>query len=249
MGISSAEESKTVEDNLHEFPELRDELNKIEISLEKYAQAHSIRPSASVKEKVFNEIFPGSINEVKTAPVVPITKSYAGPRFYKMVAAAVFILLIGSGVLNYTYYEKYHEARNGLDVAMQEIEQQSKTNEAMRTDLNVVTNRYSLPVVLKGTQNAPDAVAKIFWLKNTGQVYVDPTNLPKVPPGKQYQLWAIVDGKPEDAGMIEIETSKGTFHIQKMKSFGKADAFAITLEKAGGSPTPTMDQLIVISKM
>ncbi len=104
-----------------------------------------------------------------------------------------------------------------------------------------------MPVVLNGTPHAPDALAKIYWMKNTGEVYVDPTNLPGVPEGKQYQLWAIVDGKPVDAGMISTE--KGIYHIQKMKSFGQAQAFAITLEKAGGSPTPTMDQMFVIAKI
>ena len=73
------------------------------------------------------------------------------------------------------------------------------------------------------------------------------TNLPSVPEGMQYQLWAIIDGKPVDAGMISTE--KGIYHIQKMKSFGRAEAFAITLEKAGGSPTPTMDQMYVIAKI
>lgn len=247
MGMCSPKETKTVEDFLVQYPELRAELNDIEISLEKYAQANSIQPSSSVKQKVFNEIFSNTSKESISAPVVPITKNYSGSRFYKMVAAAVFILLIGSLVLNYTYFQKYHDAKKGLDVALQKIEQQSKKNEAMSTDLDVVTNKYTLPVVLKGTPHAPDAVAKIFWIKNTGQVYVDPTNLPSVPEGKQYQLWAIVDGKPESAGMIE--TSNGIYHIQKMKSFGKADAFAITLEKAGGSPTPTMDQMVVFSKM
>lgn len=66
-------------------------------------------------------------------------------------------------------------------------------------------------------------------------------------PFGQYQLWAIVDCKPVDAGMISTE--KGVYHIQKMRSFGKAQAFAITLEKADGSPTPTMDQMIVQAKI
>jgi anti-sigma-K factor RskA len=117
----------------------------------------------------------------------------------------------------------------------------------MNTDINVMTDKNSLPVVLKGTPHAPDALAKIYWMKTTGDVYVDPSNLPAVPSGKQYQLWAIVDGKPVDAGMIS--TQKGIYHIQKMKSFGRAEAFAITLEKAGGSPTPSMDQMFVISKI
>ena len=155
--------------------------------------------------------------------------------------------LIGSIVLTYSYYNKYQSASRELQLAQQKIDQQNQANLAMKTDINVMTDKNSLPVVLKGTPHAPDALAKIYWMKTTGDVYVDPSNLPGIPSGKQYQLWAIVDGKPVDAGMISTE--KGIYHIQKMKSFGRAEAFAITLEKAGGSPTPTMDQMYVISKI
>ncbi len=57
------------------------------------------------------------------------------------------------------------------------------------------------------------------------------------PAGKQYQLWAIVDGKPVDGGMITSKDGKN-YNIQKMKTFGRAEAFAITLETAGGNPQP-----------
>ncbi|MGN6194049.1 MAG: anti-sigma factor [Ginsengibacter sp.] len=248
MGISSPEENKIVEEHLQQFPELKEELNEIEMSLENYAQANAVQPAAHVKEKLFNQLFSKEDSaENKEAPVVSINKKYRRPFFYKFIAAAVFILLIGSIILNYSYYEKYHQLNDELASAQQKLDEQEKSNQAMSQDLNVMTNKNALPVVLNGTQNAPDAVAKIFWMKNTGEVYIDPRNLPNVPEGKQYQLWAIVDGKPVDAGLIE--TTKGTYHIQKMKSFGNVQAFAITLEKAGGSPTPTMDEMIVSAKM
>ena len=121
---------------------------------------------------------------------------YRIPSFFKLAAAAIFILLIGSIVLTYSYYSKYQSANRELQVAQQKIDQQNQANLAMKTDINVMTDKNSLPVVLKGTPHAPDALAKIFWMKNTGDVYVDPSNLPGTPSGKQYQLWAIVDGKP-----------------------------------------------------
>ena len=250
MGISSPEETREVEQYLQQFPELKQELNEIEISLEKYARANAVEPSASVKEKLFKQVFPGSPEgEGKAARVIPIQSNNRTSSFpyYKLIAAASVLLLIISAVLNFNFYQKYHKADAQLQIAQQKMEQQQKSNQAMTQDLDVVTNKYAQPVLLKGTPNAPDAVAKIFWMKNTGEVYINPTNLPNAPAGKQYQLWGIVDGKPVDGGMITTE--KGTFHIQKMKSFGKAEAFAITLEKAGGSPTPTMDQMVVIAKM
>ncbi len=143
--------------------------------------------------------------------------------------------------------DKLQDARQTTGTIEEQLQHQKQVAEEMKRDLNVMTDKYSLPVVLKGTKNSPDALAKIFWMKNTGEVYVDPRNLPETPAGKQYQLWAIVDGNPIDAGMIT--TKKGVYHIQKMKSFGKAEAFAITLENSGGSATPTMDQMIVKAKI
>jgi len=257
-GLTSPEEARQVEDWIKQYPEIKQELDAIEVSLETYAQANAMEPSASVKDKIFSEITndnqKGKNNNVPVTNFTPTEiKIYRIPTLFKLVAAAMFILLIGSVVLNYSYYNKYQNANdqylsaaNDLQAAQEKIKENQQANLAMKTDINVMTDKNSLPVVLKGTPAVPDAQAKIFWMKNTGEVYVDPSNLPAVPDSMQYQLWAIIDGKPVDAGMIS--TQKGIYHIQKMKSFGRADAFAITLEKAGGSPTPK-GTMYVIAKI
>jgi len=257
-GLTSPEEARQVEDWIKQYPEIKQELDAIEVSLETYAQANAMEPSASVKDKIFSEIANDNQNgKNNNVPVTNFTpteiKIYRIPTLFKLVAAAMFILLIGSVVLNYSYYNKYQNANdqylsaaNDLQAAQEKIKENQQANLAMKTDINVMTDKNSLPVVLKGTPAVPDAQAKIFWMKNTGEVYVDPSNLPAVPDSMQYQLWAIIDGKPVDAGMIS--TQKGIYHIQKMKSFGRADAFAITLEKAGGSPTPK-GTMYVIAKI
>ena len=58
---------------------------------------------------------------------------------------------------------------------------------------------------------------------------------------KQYQLWEIVNGKTVDAGMLDNCTG-----LCKLKNIPSAQAFAITLENKGGSPTPTMSALYVM---
>jgi anti-sigma-K factor RskA len=87
-------------------------------------------------------------------------------------------------------------------------------------------------------------MAQVFWNTKTHDVFIADVSLPQAPSNKQYQLWAIVDGKPVDAGMI----SDAKNLAQKMKVFEKADAFAITLEKRGGSATPTMEEIYVMGK-
>lgn len=249
LGITSPEENITVEEHLQLYPELRSDLDSIESSLESYAMLNAVTPPAQVKHRLMKELFGEEevFDEEALSQSTKLQRSKRIQAFYRVAAAALLILLIGSVILTYNYYGKYRESQKQLAEVQQQMEQQQESNKALSNDLDIVTNKYSQPVVLKGTPHWRDAVAKIFWMKNTGQVFIDPSNLPAPPAGKQYQLWAIVDGKPVDAGLIT--TPSGTYSIQKMKSFGKVDAFAITLEKTGGSPTPTLEDMVVISEM
>ena len=247
LGLTSPEERAQVEQWILQFPEVKEELLAIENAMESYAHATSIAPPPGVKESILEKISavhgPRSTVDSKKGGA----QVYRIPSWFKLAAAVCLLCLAASLVLNYNYYQKYRSANADLQVAQNQLTQQKEVAEAMNKDMTVITDKHALPVVLNGTPHAPDALAKIYWMKNTGEVYIDPTNLPEVPSGKQYQLWAIVDGKPVDAGVIS--TKKGVYHIQKMKTFGKAEAFAITMEKEGGSPTPTMEEMYVIAKI
>jgi anti-sigma-K factor RskA len=254
-GLTSQEETLQVEQWIKKYPEVAAEYAAIQIGLESYAKANAVTPTPSVKEKIFSQI-----NSGKKSKVVPFNKNgsvktYSVAPFWKYAAAASIILFIGSAVLNISLYKKIDETANNLQQTQQSLaslqqsnEEMKGSNAAMKQDMTVVQSKYSEPVVLNGIGVAPEAAAKIFWMKNTGDVYIDPSNLPDVPSDKQFQLWAIVDGKPVDAGMIVTASDGQKFRIQKMKSFGKVDAFAITIEKKGGSPAPTMDQMVVMGK-
>ena len=100
-------------------------------------------------------------------------------------------------------------------------------------------------IKMAGTEKRASAAhATICWNTKTKEVYVGFSNLPQAPIGKQYQLWAIADGKPVDLGVIDITTD--TASMQKMKVTEKAQAFAVTLEKSGGNSSPTLDEMYAL---
>lgn len=249
-GIASEKEAQDVEQWVAQYPEVAAELKEITKSMEDYAGAHAIMPSARVKENIFSRINTNSNGN--TIPVVPVTNSGAiitgKERFWKMAAAASVILLIGSIALNIVTYNRYNEAGNSLLAARQTLGELEEKNKEMEAGMSVVQNKYSVPVALKGLEASPDAAAKVFWMENTGDVFIDPSNLPDAPQGKQYQLWGIVDGKPVDGGMILTSKKGDKYRIQKMKNFGKVEAFAVTLETEKGNPTP-MGPMYVMGKM
>ena len=65
----------------------------------------------------------------------------------------------------------------------------------------------------------------------------------------QYQLWALVGGKPVDLGVFDKTATDSTIDMKEMKSLALAQAFAVTLEPRGGSVNPTMDQMMVVGTL
>ncbi len=236
IGICTEEEVLQVHQWLLEFPELVIELEAIQSSIETYAITNSIKPSKNVKENLFASLNLHDNVQTTDTPAKVIESVNFNHRNTWSVAAAVLLLLSFSAT--YTYYNKYKNASIELAEAKQSINNIAKQNDELTQSGRIVSNPSSIPVSLNGLESMPSAKAKIFWVKESGDVFIDATNLPQAPEGKQYQFWAIVDGVPVNGGLI-VQTKTGSFSLQRMQSFGKAEAFAISLEKTGGNPTPT----------
>ena len=236
IGATSFEENAQIEILRSQHSDINEEISNIENAFETYAFANAVAPATSVKDKLFSSLN-FSNQPVNTNESVTPAKVVSMSPLRNIAAAAAVLLLIGSSVLNFFYYNKYKDVNEKYDESQQQIASLNQHLAEVDKDMSIVQSRYSEPVSLKGQEASPDAGAKIFWMKNTGEVYVDPSNMPIAPSGKQYQLWAFVDGKPVDAGMITSKDGK-KYKIQKMKTFGKAQAFAITLETEGGNPQP-----------
>ena len=250
MELTSEKETAEVAVWVKQYPEVVVEIEAIQSGLESYAQTHAVAPDASVKEKLFV-----SINKNATAPVInlraeerTITKVYAVSTGWKYAAAASIILLIGSIVLNISLNNKYQSANSNLASTQYELQQQKEIASAINNDMGVITHKDARPVNLGAMPDVPNAAARIYWMQHTKEVYIDPSNLPQAPAGKQYQFWAIVEGVPVNGGIITTEINGKKVHVQKMKSFGSAQAFAVSLEDAGPEkPTPT--KVMVMGKI
>jgi hypothetical protein len=116
-------------------------------------------------------------------------------------------------------------------------------------DIKMIMNRSNKVVDLKGMEIAPQASATVYWNPNTKQVMLNTENLPMPPANMQYQLWSLKDGKAVDAGVFEMKPgSENEMHLMPVKIM-EADAFAVTLEKMGGSPAPDLTQLYLMGKL
>jgi len=244
-GLTTAEESAQVVKWAEQYHEVKMELENIEIAMEMYSMDHAIEPSPLLKETILQNATVNDNHGLEDMPAQ--AKVVTISPLWKYLAAASVVLLIGSVVLNIVYYDRIQDTSTAYEQTQKELYAVNDRMKGMDEDMGVVKNKFSQPVSLNGLPAAPDAAAKIFWMKNSGEVYIDPSNLPDAPDGMQYQLWGIVDGKPVDAGMIITTKEDNKYRILKMKTFGniKVQAFAVTLETTGGNPTPKGEMYVL----
>lgn len=119
------------------------------------------------------------------------------------------------------------------------------------TALAVIRDTKNTVIALGGQTVAPSASAKIFWNKSTEVVYVDANGLPEPPEGMVYQIWSLKLAPqltPTSIGLLS-DFTKNDEKFFAVEKTGDAEAFGITLEPAGGSKSPTMEQLYALGKV
>jgi anti-sigma-K factor RskA len=172
------------------------------------------------------------------------------PAWAKLAVAAAVLLAIFAG-WSAMQMTDMKSANNEMAAKMESIEadmagmkSQAEYNQALATLFRSPSYKH---VHLAGLDKSPQSSVSVFWNQQTNEVSLDVQNLPAAPQGKQYQLWSIVDGKPVDIGMLD---NAFTGKVLKMKNTKAGSvAFAITLEKEGGNPTPTMEEMYVMGKV
>ena len=209
------------------------------------AQAAAPAPAAAPQREAGEAV----MRPMSSAPAMEAPSARSGWS----IAASVALLLslAGNGLL----YSRYKDASTEL-VAMQNEQARfaatttvvQKQMGDLRQQNEVLRNDEFRAVALAGTKTSPTAHARVLYNRATHKVYVDVKNLPPLPSGKQYQLWALDNGKPVDAGVLLAATASGE-GLQPMKDIASAQAFAMTVEPAGGSVSPTLSTMTVMGSI
>ena len=100
-------------------------------------------------------------------------------------------------------------------------------------------------IALYGSEMAKSAGALLLFDPESKKAFLYAFNMPHLPAGKIYQLWAFVD-KPVSAGIFGTDTSqKSRMVIRRIPELTHVTKFAVSLEPEGGRPQPTGDIYLV----
>lgn len=218
LGLASPEERAEFEQYCSQYPELVEARIAFEISLEQQALSGTTKPPAFIRENILQEIGKG-------AKVIPFKPVYGrSANIWKYSAAAAVLLLAGSITWNISQMNQNKTLSSNLEKANENIM-------GLVAEIGKLQQNPNIKMAsLKGMDASPQSFATVYWDTASHDVFLLANNLPAPPTDKQYQLWALLDGKPVDLGMMEYNIRQKKLLV-RMKNVGNAQAFAITLEK------------------
>lgn len=245
MGSLPPDEQREIDELRQNHSELNEEILRIEDAMIAYADSHAIKPKAALKNQIAKKLNFAVTLDLDNERIDTILIQM--PGIYKLAAAAAIALIIALTGTTIHFSSKYNAANKQaltLQAEKDQLSEQVKTvgleTEKIKSQLVATSDPGNQTISLKGLPIAPQAKAIVYWNKESGAVYLNSSFLPAVAANEQFQLWAIVDGKPVDAGVIDKSST-----FAQMKTIKNASAFAITLEALGGKPSPSLDKMYV----
>jgi anti-sigma-K factor RskA len=247
LGELTEQERVVVEKNLAQYPELRTELQRVEEVQEALLMQAAIAPRKAVKESLFQKID----TQQSEAKIVSLQADQS--NFWRFAVAASVTIAIIASYFAYDYRTKWMNSQGQLTELIaqnqrvaQDYNQVNQRLDKIESDLKIVDNPDFKRVVMKGTEGAPESMAYVYWNESTKEVYLSVQSMRALAQENQYQLWAIIDGKPVDAGVFDTNLAG----LLKMKAIGNgAGAFAVTVEPRGGKASPSLETMQVVGNV
>ena len=240
MGICSPEEKVELELLRPQYPELDAAIIQFEKAFENnLLQNGTQEPGAATDIKILQ-----ALQDLPTpAPVIDININHPKTKkinWLRPVAAAAILLLGVSGIYNYALYKKTKEQELALAT-------KDSTTSLPAADYAVMRNPAITPVAMYGVSPYTLCRCTMYWDKKTGKAYIMIHHLIPSPQDKKYQLWAMVNDKPVNVGMVHDEIRDRFVQLENVPD--GATAFVVTLENIGVNKTPSKDQTFLYGKI
>ncbi len=247
LGVLDGNELKELEDYLRNNPGVYQKLiNENEAA---FSQLAYVLKGSSPRPGLRNELLADIKKEKEDHEIE--TKIPFWQRLQPMwlglgsaVAAIIIISLITySSSLNNSLKEQQAKISNLEELISEQDSELAMLKEEFGSQSEMVSFLQNPDVVIINlVKTEPDlkAVARVLWNPGDDEALFYGINLPEIPDGKTYQLWAIAGDKPESLGVFNVDERGNNLHlIKSLSNFGDIGTFAVSLEPAGGVPLPT----------
>jgi anti-sigma-K factor RskA len=251
LGLASEQEARAVECLSKIYPEIQEEILRCSETVELFAKHGAIQPPDSIKASILKKISEveqeqNNTVDFKQTQAFDNNNISSPSSFWKITAVAASLALF---VVGGVAILRNNDAIQS-ETALMDSENEIRSLNAALSDKRILDDFIQNPelksLVLGGTELVPGAHATLLYTQNENEILLHAAGLPKTREGKQFQLWAIVDGNPVSLGVLERDSLLYKTNLPANIDRSQVQAFAITLEDEGGKESPTLEQLHVI---
>lgn len=165
---------------------------------------------------------------------------------WPLVAIAAVLAAIALGLNTVRMQRGLTDTRAELEMARAEAGQARILRDslsALVADVSTIASANA--VTLSGTSPEIAGRARVFVDVETGRTLLLVDDLPVLPPGQVYQLWAIRGETPTSAGAFRLEAAGPAWiHMPEDADLSTADLLAVTVEQAPGATAPTSNPIL-----
>ncbi|MFP2997738.1 anti-sigma factor [Spongiivirga sp. MCCC 1A20706] len=229
LGTCTDAEAAQVEHYIDIYPEVKDQYDTLQDSIENFAKMHARKAPVELRDKIMADI-----NTTKHAP-----KTY-----WTQIAVAASVIFAALSVFLYTKQNSLLEENNAISQEMRDlklsIEQSNTRISSLQNELNMLNNPDTKKYVLNGNEKARKLQTVAYINSKERLSLINVLDLPDLPEEKCYQMWANVDGEMVSLGILEINDNK----LQNMPYKENALSYNITIEPKGGNKKPTEENTV-----
>lgn len=246
LGYATAAERREFESHLATCAECRAELAEIRgVNAALAMSAPAATPTAGLRQRIIE-----AAERDRRAPAA--TPSRSALPWWLAAAASIAAIVAGS-----QWWSSQNQLAQ-LRLELASVRERLATTEGLRASaertaadttsrLAVLAAADSVAIPLAGQPSSPSASGRVVWSPTRGVVF-SASNLPPLPQGRIYQLWAVASPAPVGIALIRPGDAGQADAITTVPAGVAPTAFALTIEPDGGSPGPTGAMYLVGSR-
>lgn len=245
LGMANDAEARELEQMRVQHPEVNEAFLQFEAELEAQCLDAAIAPPAGAKNRILSAI---GMETATTAPVAKVVPLPAKPRsqWMQYAVAACIAIMLGSVFINIMLMGRIRQMSGEIG-SLKIAANKADSQKSFEAQYAFMRDPGIMPVAMYGTPEHSVCKCSLYWDKQTSKAYIIIHHLFQQSDDKDYQLWGIVDGKPVSIGVFRPGDKMKPLIMDNVPD--KTSVFAVTLEKKGGSETPTPNQMYLKGQM
>ncbi|XMO87240.1 anti-sigma factor [Algibacter sp. AS12] len=238
LGETTPAEAEMVESFIARYPEIENNYNMMQHNLEVVAKANAVEAPKAILDSI--------LDELDDTPVVNLNSPKKHKKWFKLSIAASVAALIFAGSSTY-FYDQNQKLQSDTVVVDEEIEDLrsdiAKNNamlDKVMRQLLKLNNPETEKYIITGNERAKDLKTVAYINPKEKTSMIDVVSLPELPEEQCYQIWAELQGKMVNLGILDKADRK----LRNIPYMEDALALSITIEPKGGNAVASTENSV-----